>query len=93
MIKQTKLRIWEDCFFMPQSEIAQIRAQIQAEYEAAEQGLSGLSSGTARHDFISARTENIGKCHDQLVKLLGPEQAISIIANTIWSSTEQGSAT
>lgn len=78
---------------MPQSEIAQIRAQIQAEYEAAEQGLSGLSSGTARHDFISARTENIGKCHDQLVKLLGPEQAISIIANTIWSSTEQGSAT
>ena len=75
------------------SEIAQIRAQIQAEYEAAEQGLSGLSSGTARHDFISARTENIGKCHDQLVQLLGPEQAISIIANTIWSPTEQGSTT
>lgn len=75
---------------MSQSEIAQIRKQIQAEYEAAKQGLSGFSSGTARHNFISAKTENIGKCHEQLVKLVGPEQAISIIANTLWSPTEQG---
>jgi hypothetical protein len=74
---------------MSQSEINQIRAQIQAEYEAAKQGLSGLASGTARHDFISAKTANIEKCHEQLVKLLGPEQAIAIIANTIWSPTDQ----
>jgi hypothetical protein len=75
---------------MSQSEVAQIRAQIQAEYEAAKQGLSGFASGTARHDFISAKTTNIGKCHEQLVELLGPEQAISIIANTIWTPTDQG---
>jgi hypothetical protein len=70
---------------MQKSEIAQIRAQIQAEYEAAKQGLTGF----ARHDFISAKTANIGKCHEQLVELLGPEQAISILANTIWTSTDQ----
>ncbi|MBV9711309.1 MAG: hypothetical protein JO011_10415 [Ktedonobacteraceae bacterium] len=72
------------------SEIVQIRAQIESEYEAAKQGLFGLSSGAARHDFISARAENIGKYHEQLVELIGPEQAISIIANTIWSPTDQG---
>ena len=46
---------------MQKSEVAQIRAQIQAEYEAAKQGLSGFASGTARHDFISTKTANIGK--------------------------------
>jgi len=75
---------------MQKGEINQIRAQIQAEYEAAKQGLSGLASGAARHDFISAKTANIGKYHEQLVELLGPEQAISIIANTIWTPTDQG---
>jgi hypothetical protein len=75
---------------MYRSEINRIRQQIQDEYEAAQQGLSGLASGTARHDFISSKTENIGKCHEQLVKLVGPEQAISIIASTIWSPIEQG---
>jgi hypothetical protein len=75
---------------MSQSEVAQIRAQIQAEYEAAKQGLSGFASGTARHDFISTKTANIGKCHEQLVELLGPEQAIALIANTIWTPTDQG---
>ena len=75
---------------MQKSEVAQIRAQIRAEYEAAKQGLSGFASGTARHDFISTKTANIGKCHEQLVALLGPEQAIALIANTIWTPTEQG---
>jgi hypothetical protein len=40
---------------MSESAVAQLRQQIQAEYEAAERGLSGLASGTARHDFITTR--------------------------------------
>ena len=75
---------------MSESEVAWIRRQIQDEYEAAKQGLLGLASGTAKHDFINARTENIGRHHEMLVELLGPEQAISMIANTIWSVTDQG---
>lgn len=75
---------------MPESEVARLLRQIDQEYQASKLGLEGLASGTARHDFIAAKTENIGKCHEQLVELIGPEQAISIIANTIWSPTDQG---
>lgn len=71
------------------SEVARLLAQISAEYQAAQSGLSGLSSGVARHDFISARTENIGKCHEDLTELVGSEQAISFIAQTIWSPADQ----
>jgi hypothetical protein len=71
------------------SEVARLLAQISAEYQAAQRGLSGLSSGGARHDFISARTESIGKCHEEIVELLGPEQAIAMIAQTIWSPADQ----
>jgi len=72
------------------SEVASLLAQISAEYQAAQFGLSGLSSGAARHDFISARTENIGKCYEELSGLIGQEQANSIIANVIWSPADQG---
>jgi hypothetical protein len=74
------------------SEIARILQNIEQEYQASKYGLEGLSSGSARHDFITQRTENIGKCHEELVKIVGPEQAIAIVANTIWSASDQGSA-
>jgi hypothetical protein len=70
---------------MTQSEIAQIRQKIQAEYEAAERGLHGFANGAARHDFISARTENLGRLHEQLSTLIGPDAAIALIAQTIWT--------
>ena len=74
------------------SEVARLLEQISAEYQAAQYGLYGLSSGGARHDFIAARTETIGKYHEELVDLVGSDQAISIIANVIWSPTDQGTA-
>jgi hypothetical protein len=72
------------------SEVANLLRQIDQEYQASKRGLEGFASGTARHDFISARTESIGKHHEQLVELVGPEQAISMIASTIWTSIDQG---
>jgi hypothetical protein len=75
---------------MTQSDVAQILKQIDQEYQASKRGLEGLASGTARHDFIQHRTENIGRCHEHLSDLIGPEQAIALIANTIWTPTEQG---
>ena len=48
-----------------QSEIARLRQQIALEYEAAHSGLSGFASGAARHDFIQAKTENIGRYQDR----------------------------
>jgi hypothetical protein len=72
------------------SEVTQLLRQIEQEYQASKRGLEGLASGTARHDFIQKRAENIGQCHEQLTALIGPEQAITLIANTIWTPTEQG---
>jgi hypothetical protein len=75
---------------MSQSDVARILQQIEQEYQASKRGLEGLTSGTARHDFIQKKTENIGQCHEQLTKLIGPEQAIALIANTIWTPADQG---
>ncbi|MDQ2906110.1 MAG: hypothetical protein ABI456_13630 [Ktedonobacteraceae bacterium] len=61
------------------SEVAQIRKQIEAEYIAAQRGLEGLAT-VARHEYITARMENMDRCHQQLVRLLGEEQAIQIVA-------------
>jgi hypothetical protein len=73
-----------------ESEIARIRQKILTEYEAAQRGLSGFASGMARHDFIIARTENISVLHEELIGLVGPDQAITIVANTLWSPADQG---
>jgi len=61
------------------SEIARILAQIEREYEAGKSGLQGLAQGTSRHSFISARMENMGKLHQELMALVGKE-AIGLIA-------------
>ena len=65
------------------SEVAQLLAQISTEYEAAQRGLSGLASGTSRHDFITARMENMGRIHTQLQSLVGDDAAIAMIANQL----------
>jgi hypothetical protein len=57
------------------SEVARIKRQIVAEYEAGQQALSGLSLGTARHDFITKRVENMSSMTMQLVALVGEAQA------------------
>ena len=72
------------------SEIAQILRNIEQEYQASKRGLEGIASGTARHDFISKKTENIGKHHEHLSQLVGPEEAIAMIATTIWTPADQG---
>jgi hypothetical protein len=72
------------------SEVAQMLQQIEQEYQASKLGLEGLSSGNARHDFISKKTENIGKHHEHLSQLVGPEEAIALIATTIWTPVDQG---
>lgn len=47
------------------SEVARLLAQISAEYEAAQRGLTGLAYGTSQHEFITARMENMGQIHVQ----------------------------
>ena len=70
------------------SEVARILAQIEAEYEASQSGLSGLASGTAQHEFITARMERLGELHSELRTLVG-EKAIVMMAQTLENCPER----
>jgi hypothetical protein len=62
------------------SEVARLREQIRLEHEAAQRGLYGIAQGTARHDFIAQRMENIAAYHTTLKQLTGEQEAIKILA-------------
>jgi hypothetical protein len=66
-------------FTMSQSEIAQLRAQIADEYEAAQRGLQGLAHGTAQHKFITQRLENMERCRQRLEALAGPQETRKVM--------------
>jgi len=61
------------------SEVAQLLQQINLEYEAATRGLTGLSAGSVKHSFITARLEQIGVYHEQLASLVGEVQATQLV--------------
>lgn len=65
-----------------QSEVARLMQRIEEEYTAAQRALSGLAVGMATHQFITARMENIGRCHQQLRTLVG-EEAIMLVAQAM----------
>lgn len=72
------------------SEVAQLKRQIELEYLAAQWGLSGLASGTAKHAHITARMERVGHSFEQLTQLVGsPEQATQIITEVTKDLPEQ----
>ena len=65
------------------SEIARLRQRIAEEYEAAMRGLSGLAYGTATHEFITKRMEQIGTCHETLQRLVGEQEATRMLVQTL----------
>ncbi|QBD75803.1 hypothetical protein EPA93_07195 [Ktedonosporobacter rubrisoli] len=64
---------------MSMSEVAQLKRQIELECEAARRGLEGLAAGSAYHRFIRERTARLGAYYQQLVPLIGEEEARSIL--------------
>jgi uncharacterized protein YjiK len=72
------------------SEVAWQLEQIKLQYEAAQKGLSGLAQGTARHAFITAKMKRMGQIHQELQRLVGPEQAIRLVAETLQVYTGGG---
>lgn len=69
------------------SEVARLLAQMSAEYEAAQWGLTGLASGTARHAFITARMEQMSRLHTQLRAVVG-DDAMLLLAQQLDSLPE-----
>ena len=65
------------------SEIARLLAQIRAEYEAAQRGLSGFAYGTNRHKFITQKMENMGKIQENLEDIVGKEASIALIVEQL----------
>jgi hypothetical protein len=68
---------------MSMSEIARLRAQIEAEHQAAWNGLHGLAAGTARHDFINKKMEILGKSVEELRKVAGSEVAMRVVVEAM----------
>lgn len=60
------------------SEVAQLKQRLIDEYEAGKRGLEGFAE-TARHEFIRQKTENMSRCHTQLVALVGEARAGQIL--------------
>lgn len=71
------------------SEVAQLLQRIEQEHQAAQWALTGLASGSARHDFINQRLENIGGIHEQLKAQVGSETALNLIADSLWSPEDR----
>jgi tRNA splicing ligase len=65
------------------SEVARVLEQIELEYQAAHRGLYGLAFGTAKHQFITARMEQMGKLHEKLQTMVGEEQAVKLLVETL----------
>lgn len=55
-----------------QSEMRRLLQCIEQEYQAAQAALTGYAV-TARHDFITARLENMGRARDHLQQLVGDD--------------------
>ena len=72
------------------SDVAWRLEQIKQQYEAAQRGLSGFAQGTARHAFITAKMKRMGQIHEELQRLVGPEQAIRLVAETLQAHTGGG---
>lgn len=66
------------------SEVARLLLRISQEYEAAQRGLTGLAFGTSKHEFITAKMENMGQLHSELQSIVG-EEAIALIADALES--------
>ena len=76
---------------MAESEVARLLREIDEAYQAAEWALTGLTCGTARHDFINAKEERIAVCHQELSTLIGPDEATALVAE-VYLRGEQSSA-
>ena len=66
-----------------QSEIAVLRQKIEAEYTCCKLAITGAISGTARHDFINRRYQNIEVHYTNLAKITDEQQAIDIVCEIV----------
>ncbi len=59
---------------MAQSEVVRIMQELELRCQAACLGMHGYAK-VAKHEVIANKFEAIGRCQDELEKLIGPEEA------------------
>lgn len=69
------------------SEVARLRAQIEAERESAYLASAGFAVGASKHKFITARMERIGGYQQDLASLVGEQEAQAIVCEVFESDT------
>ena len=62
-----------------QSEVARLMAQIRDEYHASQQALHGLAAGTAKHEFITAKTERMAQSVEELRQIAGEDAVMQVL--------------
>jgi len=60
--------------FVAESEIMRLTQELELRCQAACLGMHGYAK-VAKHEVIAKRFEAIGRCQDELEKLVGPEEA------------------
>jgi hypothetical protein len=71
------------------SDIARLRRQIVQEMEAMRQVFDGFATGSARHEFIHARMQNINGHQEHLAKHVGENDAAIIVCELYISTVEK----
>jgi len=71
------------------SEVARLMREIEMQYISAKWGLEGTAI-KAPHEFITKQMENLGAIHEKLVELVGADEAIKIVASSIWTPEDRG---
>lgn len=66
----------------PGSRVAACLAAIEREYRAGRSGLSGLAE-VSKHQFITARMEGMQAGLDELVKVVGEDEANHLMAERL----------
>jgi hypothetical protein len=64
------------------SAVAALRQKIDEEDKSAKLGLSGLASGTARHEVITAKMERVSALHEELRTHVG-DQAMPLFVQCL----------
>lgn len=64
---------------MTTSEVARLRERLEAEHRACLWALRALNSGTAQHQFITARFRRMDACCARLGELVGEEEATTTL--------------
>lgn len=72
-----------------EGEIARLRRQIEAEHQASVWALTGLSTGTAQHAYITRRMGHLEIWAKRVSQLIGEEQAAEMICEVFEASPPQ----